>query len=172
MSLSRRAARPLLAAIFIAGGLDAMRNPDGKVKLAEVVTKPLAQRVPSMPQDTKTLVEINGAIQVGAGVLLAIGRFRRLAALALIGSIIPTTYAGHRFWEENDLATKAQQKVHFLKNMGLLGGLILAAVDTDGAPSLGWRAKRGVHRAGAAGAAGVGRAGELLSMAHDHLPVG
>jgi hypothetical protein len=32
--------------------------------------------------------------------------------------------------------------MHFLKNLGLLGGLILAAFDTEGAPSLGWRAKR------------------------------
>ncbi len=30
--------------------------------------------------------------------LLAVGRFRRLAALALIASIVPTTYAAHRFW--------------------------------------------------------------------------
>ena len=47
------------------------------------------------------LVRVNGAVQVGAGVFLAIGKFRRPAAFALIGSIIPTTYAGHRFWEED-----------------------------------------------------------------------
>ena len=60
----------------------------------------------------------------------------------LVASVIPTTYAGHRFWEEVDDETRAQQHVHFLKNLGLLGGLILAANDTDGAPSLGWRARR------------------------------
>ena len=32
--------------------------------------------------------------------------------------------------------------MHFLKNVGLLGGLILAAFDTEGEPSLAWRAKR------------------------------
>ena len=87
-------------------------------------------------------MRINGAVQIGAGVLLATGKFRRLASLALIGSIIPTTYAGHRFWEETDPVTRTQQRMHFLKNLGLLGGLILAAVDTEGEPSLGWRAKR------------------------------
>ena len=65
-----------------------------------------------------------------------------LAALALIGSIVPTTYAGHRFWEETDEATRAEQRMHFFKNLGLLGGLLLAAMDTEGKPSLGWRAKR------------------------------
>jgi len=81
-------------------------------------------------------------VQLGGGVLLAVGRARRLAALALIGSIVPTTYAGHRFWEETDEQRRAQQRVHFLKNLGLLGGLILAAVDTDGAPSLAWRSRQ------------------------------
>ena len=91
--------------------------------------------------DTETVVRVNGGVQIVAGVLLATGRFRRLACLFLMGSLIPTTYAGHRFWEETDETARSQQRMHFLKNLGLLGGLILAAVDTEGAPSLGWRAK-------------------------------
>ncbi|MBO0730635.1 MAG: hypothetical protein J2P57_15370, partial [Acidimicrobiaceae bacterium] len=79
------------------------------------------------------------------GTLMALGKFRRLAALALIGTIIPTTYAGHRFWEEEDEATRAQQRIHFLKNLGLLGGLILELFDTEGSPSLRWKAS---HRKG------------------------
>ena len=119
-----------------------MRNPTGKAKKAEAVTGPLSERVGAIPSDPEMLVRVNGAVQIGAGVLLATGRFRRLASLALIGSIIPTTIAGHRFWEEADPVTRSQQKIQFLKNLGLLGGLILAAVDTEGEPSLGWRAKR------------------------------
>jgi uncharacterized membrane protein YphA (DoxX/SURF4 family) len=34
------------------------------------------------------------------------------------------------------------QRIHFLKNVSMLGGLILAATDTNGRPSLGWRAKK------------------------------
>ena len=158
MSISRRFARPLLSSIFIAGGLDALQHPESKVKAAEAVTVPLRQAVPALPDDTATLVRINGAVQVGAGFLLATGRFRRLASVALIGSILPTTYAGHRFWEESDPETKRMQQMHFLKNVGLLGGLILAAVDTEGAPSLSWRAKRRARVAGRAMGAGRGRA--------------
>ena len=142
MALTRRIARPMLASIFVVGGLDAVQHPAGKADKSEVVTEPLGENVERIPLDPETLVRLNGAVQIGAGVLLATGRFRRLASLALIGSIIPTTYAGHRFWEETDPVTRAQQKIHFLKNLGLLGGLILAAFDTEGAPSLGWRAKR------------------------------
>jgi putative oxidoreductase len=156
MSISRRIARPLLASMFIAGGVDAVRDPDGKVKAAEAVMQPLRDILPVLPQDTATLVRLNGMVQAGAGAFLAIGKFRRLAALMLIGSIIPVTYAGHRFWEEVDDDVRAQQRIHFLKNLGLLGGLILAALDTEGAPSLGWRARR---RANAmTSAVGVGRA--------------
>jgi uncharacterized membrane protein YphA (DoxX/SURF4 family) len=146
----------MLSSIFIVGGLDALRNPEGKVKRAEAVTQPLTERFPALPQDTETLVRINGAVQVGAGALLATGKFRRLAALVLLGSLVPTTYAGHRYWEEADDAKRAEQKMHLLKNLGLAGGLILAALDTEGAPSLGWRAKRKAHNLGTAVA--VGRA--------------
>ncbi len=136
--------------MFIAGGVDALRDPEGKAKAAQAVTVPLARRFPSLPDDPELLVRVNGAVQVGAGALLAVGRFRRLAAVALVASIVPTTYAGHRFWEEDDETTRAEQQVHFLKNLGLLGGLILAATDTEGEPSLGWRARRRAARIGAA----------------------
>ncbi len=146
MSLTRAVARPLLSSIFIAGGADAVRHPESKVKKADPVATAIAQKVPGLPQETETLVKLNGAVMVGAGALLALGKFPRLAALVLIGTIVPTTYAGHRFWEETDDATRAQQRIHFLKNLGLLGGLILAAVDTEGAPSLSWRARRKAER--------------------------
>jgi putative oxidoreductase len=146
MSLSHRAARPLLASIFIGGGLDAFLHPDGKVKAAEAVTKPVAEFLSFIPDDPALLVRVNGGAQVVAGALLAVGKYRRLAALTLIGSIVPTTVAGHRFWEEVDPERRAQQQVHFLKNLSLLGGLLLAATDTDGAPSLGWRLRRRAHQ--------------------------
>jgi uncharacterized membrane protein YphA (DoxX/SURF4 family) len=143
MALTRRIARPLLASIFIVGGLDALRNPTGKAKKARAVTEPLRERVPATSDlDTETLIRINGGVQVVGGILLAVGTLRRVACLALMGSIVPTTYAGHRFWEETDDVARAQQRMHFVKNLGLLGGLILAAVDTEGEPSLGWRARR------------------------------
>jgi uncharacterized membrane protein YphA (DoxX/SURF4 family) len=146
MSISGRIARPLLATVFIAEGLDSVMRPARKVSQAEAVTLPVARRISALPDDTETLIRINGVVQVGAGLLLAAGRFRRLAAVALIGSVIPTTFAGHRFWEETDDTTRRQQRIDLYKNLGLLGGLILAATDTEGAPSLSWRARRGARR--------------------------
>ena len=154
-------ARPLLAAVFVVEGLDAVRHPETKAKAAQAVTVPLSRRLPSLPDDPELFVQVNGVVQIGAGALLATGRFRRLAAVALIGSIVPTTYAEHRFWEEDDETTRHQQRTHFLKNLGLLGGLVLAAFDTEGAPSLGWRARR--RAATVASAVAVGRAAGTAS---------
>ena len=72
--------------------------------------------------------------------MLATGRFTRPAALVLAGTLIPTTAAGHAFWNNDDPAARNNNQIHFLKNLGLLGGLLLAAADTEGRPGLRWRA--------------------------------
>ena len=135
--------------MFVSGGLDAFRNPEGKVPRAERVTQPLVEKF-GLPGDTELLVRANGAVMVAGGLLLATGRLSRPAALALGLTLIPTTLAGHRFWEVEDAQQRAQQRVHFLKNVSMLGGLILAASDTEGRPSLSWRARRATRRAVAA----------------------
>lgn len=147
MTVVRRLARPLLAASFVSGGVDVLRDPGAKVPAAERVAPPIAARLPYLPEDPEQLVRINAAAQVGAGVLLSLGRFPRLSSLILALSVIPTTLAGHRFWEEDDPVKRKQQRLHFLKNLGLLGGLLLAAVDTEGRPGLAWRAQHATHHA-------------------------
>ena len=140
MSLVRRFARPLLAASFISGGIDTLRNPGPRVPAAEKVVSPLVEKVPQL-SNTEQVVKIDAAIKVVAGTMFALGKFPRLSAAALIASLVPTTAAGHRFWEESDPAKRKQQQLHFLKNAGIVGGLMLAAVDTEGRPSLAWRAQ-------------------------------
>src|SRR5439155_17554340 len=97
--------------------------------------------------DTETLVKANAVVHITAGTLLALGKLPRLSAAALAVSLVPTTAAGHRFWEEEAPQSKAMQRAHFLKNLAILGGLIIAATDHEGAPSLSWRARRAARRA-------------------------
>jgi uncharacterized membrane protein YphA (DoxX/SURF4 family) len=129
-SVTTRIAGPLIASIFIRGGLDAVMNPEGKVKKAEKVSGPIARRVTVLPDDTETLVRLNGVTQVLAGAAMSLGIFRRLSAAVLIGTLIPTTLAGHRFWEELDDDARNQQITQFAKNLGLLGGLLLIVTET------------------------------------------
>ena len=183
MSLTRRLARPMLASVFVVQGAQTAREPGGPAKKAESVALPIAERVPGLPTDSESLVRINGLVQVGAGLLLSLGRLRRLSSLALFGSLALTTAAGHPFWQEDDEATRRQQRIQFLKNVSLGGGLLLSVMDTDGAPSLGWRARRRANQAGAvlhagrdtAGAAihsGRDSAGALIARTTDALPIG
>jgi putative oxidoreductase len=156
-------ARPLLSSMFVYGGLDALQHPQTKVKAAEPVAGPLAERVTGVAVDTETLVRLNGAVMVGAGLLLGIGRLRRLASVALIASLLPTTYAGHAFWNEADDATRAQQRIHFLKNLSMLGGLLLAAAEND------HKSSRRRKRKAAARTTGPGRISRLGRGATDVL---
>jgi uncharacterized membrane protein YphA (DoxX/SURF4 family) len=144
--IMRRIARPLLAAAFVSGGIESLRNPKPRIQAAEpLVDKAVDQVKDKLPDqistDAESLVKIDAAVKIGAGLALALGKFPRLAALLLAGTVIPTTAAGHRFWECEDLQERAAQQVHFFKNLGLLGGLMLAAGDTHGKPSAAWRAK-------------------------------
>jgi putative oxidoreductase len=152
MTAIRLIARPMLASMFVVGGIDSVAHASGKVPRAEKVT----DRVPSIaekiaariapglpvPTDPATVVRINGGVQVLAGLALATGRMPRISALALAASLAPTTYAGHAFWEETDRAARAAQRTQFLKNVSMMGGLLLAAVDTEGRPGVAWRARR------------------------------
>src|SRR2546423_8133289 len=118
MTLLSSVARPLLGGIFIYGGLDSVRQPEPKVPAAEKVVGGGASRLPGKDAigfDSAEVVRINGAVQVAAGVALALGVLPRVAALALIGSLVPTTAAGHRFWEQDDPGARRQQTIHFLK---------------------------------------------------------
>ncbi len=121
MALVRGIARPLLGAMFVFGGLDALTEPAGKVERAKTVTGQLP-----LDQDPETLIRINGAVQLAAGAFLSLGLLPRVSAAVLIGSLVPTTAAGHRFWEEEDTGNRATQQVHFLKNLAMLGGLLFA----------------------------------------------
>jgi uncharacterized membrane protein YphA (DoxX/SURF4 family) len=151
MAISRLFARPMLASMFIVGGLDSVRNAEQKAGAAQPVTDklvPLLQRVvPQLPSDPATLVRLNGAVQLAAGLTLAAGKAPRLSATVLAATLVPTTAAGHRFWEREDPAERAQQRVHFFKNVSMLGGLIIAAGDTEGQPGVVWRTRRAARDA-------------------------
>jgi putative oxidoreductase len=146
MAISRVFARPMLASMFLVGGFNAVKNPEKLAPRAQAVTDrlvPLLQKaVPMLPSDPVTLARLNGAVQLVAGASLATGKAPRLSAATLALTLIPTTAAGHRFWEEPDPAVRAQQRNHFFKNVSMFGGLIIAAGDTEGQPGVLWRTRR------------------------------
>jgi putative oxidoreductase len=138
----------MVASIFVIQGFDTFRHPEKVAPRAEPVVRPLADRFTVVPAKTEDAVRLNGAVQMAAGTLLALGRFPRLSALALAATLVPTTAAGHRFWEAEENADRTQQRIHFLKNLSMFGGLLITAADTSGQPSLAWRTRHGARAAG------------------------
>ncbi|MFQ6329356.1 DoxX family protein [Nocardia sp. CWNU-33] len=176
--LLRRLARPLLAASFVADGVDTLMHPEPRAKAATALRQRGEERLPDnlaakLPSDTATVVRVNAIAQVSGGVLLALGKMPRLASLVLAATVIPATVTEQDFWAEQDPDRKAAKRNAFLKDMGLLGGLMIAAADTAGKPSLGWRGKRAAHNAAAAVSAALpfgaseGANGEALRQ-HAH----
>ena len=148
MTFTRRAARPLLSSVFFVGAVNALRNAETMAEKAKPVTDKIVakvkQAVPQapIPSNEKTLVQVNAGAQLLAATALAAGRAPRLSATVLGLSLVPTTIAGHAFWGEDEPATKKAQQLQFAKNLSVLGGLILAAVDTEGKPGVAWRTRR------------------------------
>jgi putative oxidoreductase len=132
----------MLASIFVVQGLDTFQHPERVAEAAAPVVGPIAQRVPVVPAKPEEAVRLNGAVQVAAGTTLGLGIMPRLSALVLAGTLVPTTLAGHRYWTIEDPQQRAQQRIHFLKNLTMLGGLLIAVADTQGSPSLAWRRKK------------------------------
>jgi len=140
----------MLAATFIGRGVEALRSPkpaadaarptlDGLSKLPDPVG-------PNVPTNAETVARVNGAVQIGAGLLLATGKLPRFASAALALSVVPGSLGAHAFWSEDDPGRKADQRRAFVTDISLIGGLIIASVDTEGRPSLGWRGRRAARK--------------------------
>jgi uncharacterized membrane protein YphA (DoxX/SURF4 family)/propanediol dehydratase small subunit len=148
--LIRRIARPMLSAVFISRGVDALRSPKPAADAARPTLEGL-KKLPdpvgtNVPTNAETVARINAAVQIGGGLLLATGKLPRLASGALALSVVPGSLGGHTFWSESDPARKADERRAFITDVSLIGGLIIAAVDTEGKPSLGWRGRRAAQK--------------------------
>lgn len=157
--LIRRIARPMLSAVFISRGVESLRSPkpaaDAARPTLEGLSKlpdPVGTKVPS---NAETVARINAAVQIGGGLLMATGKLPRLASAALAASVVPGSLGGHMFWNQSDPGRKADERRAFLTDVSLIGGLIIAAVDTEGKPSLGWRGRRAAHKVSDAVAAAL-----------------
>ncbi|ULE32251.1 DoxX family protein [Mycobacterium sp. IDR2000157661] len=148
--LIRRIARPMLSAAFIARGVEALRSPKPAADAARPTLEGLS-KLPdpvgtNVPANAETVARATAAVQIGGGLLLATGKLPRVASAALALSVVPGSLGGHTFWSETDPQRKADERRAFITDISLIGGLIIAAVDTEGKPSLGWRGRHAAQR--------------------------
>jgi uncharacterized membrane protein YphA (DoxX/SURF4 family) len=139
--------------MFVLDGASALRSPGPRVD---------AVRAAGLSEPEK-LVQVNAATMLVGGLTLATGRLPRLSALALAATLVPTTYVGHAFWSETDKQAKQGQQMQFLKNLSMLGGLLLASADTGGRESL-------PHAAGRISSRAAKKAAKAAHKAEQRLP--
>lgn len=113
LSLLTRAA---IGAPFVWLGYEAVREPGMRVKMATDFGIP--------EQYGQVAVRANGAAMVLGGLSVITGLMPRVGAAAVVGSMIPTTLAGHAFWKDTDPKQRKANIIQFLKNVGMIGGLL------------------------------------------------
>jgi uncharacterized membrane protein YphA (DoxX/SURF4 family) len=128
--LLSRVARPLLAAVSVANGVDTLMHPKPKI---EAVT-PLLAKSP-VPVNPALAVQAGAAAKIAAGLLMGLGWTPRLAAAVLAVDLIPSTVAEQPFGSAGSPDARKARQDRFLSNLGLLGGLLLAVTAPGGKKS-------------------------------------
>lgn len=72
------------------------------------------------------------AVELVGSILLIVGRWTWLAAGALGVFTLLATLIAHRFWTFGDAGERFREFNTFLEHIGLVGGLALAAILSDG----------------------------------------
>src|SRR5215207_6708927 len=116
--LIRRIARPMLSAVFISRGVDALRSPKPAADAARPTLEGLS-KLPdpvgtNVPTNAETVARINAAVQIGGGLLLATGKLPRFASAALALSVVPGSLGAHAFWNESEPDRKAEERRAFV----------------------------------------------------------
>ncbi|HOC12466.1 MAG TPA: DoxX family protein [Propionicimonas sp.] len=145
MSVLRFVARSMLASYFVLNGVRALAHPEdlapATAPIAEKLMPKLSAALPEsarafVPTDATGLVKLNGLLQIVGGASLATGFFRRIGAGVLAVTTVPNLLAANPLTKGPG---QAAAQAEFGTNVALLGGVLLAAQDTEGKPTLVWR---------------------------------
>jgi putative oxidoreductase len=105
----------LSAFILLSGVTKIVRN---KMMVEYAISKKLP-----MP---RAAIAFAALIELAGGMSVLTGFHPRIAAAFLIVYLIPTTLIFHTFWAASG-AEKQNQGVHFMKNVAIVGGLLILA---------------------------------------------
>jgi putative oxidoreductase len=117
--------RILIAALFLVAGV-------GKA-MAFAGTAGYLAKLGFPAPEVMTAIAI--AIEAGGAILLILGWKTRWVALGLAIFVVIATLAAHRFWEV-DASQLVNQRTQFLKNLAIIGGLLLLSAFGPGSSSV------------------------------------
>lgn len=107
--------RVLLAFLFVYSGF-------GKIGGFEGTAASIAGKHVPMPEIATTIAIV---IEFIGGLMVAVGWKARWAALAVAAFTLVASLLYHNFWAMADAATAGTNKIMFLKNIAVIGGLLL-----------------------------------------------
>ena len=125
VNLLALAGRILVALIFVISGF-------GKIGGFEGVTGYIASKGLPMPA---VLAALTIALELGGGILLIVGYKVRVVAILFFLWLIPTTLIFHKFWGI-DAAQAQNQMNNFMKNVSIMGAMLLITAFGPGAYSM------------------------------------
>ncbi|HZP87323.1 MAG TPA: DoxX family protein [Burkholderiales bacterium] len=117
--------RILLAVIFVVSGFGKIGGFSGTA--AYMASKGL----PIVP----VLLVLTIVIELGGGLLLIVGYKTRWVALVFFLWLIPVTLVFHQFWGI-DAAQVQMQQIQFMKNVAIMGGMLMVLAFGPGAYSV------------------------------------
>ncbi|MDO4666025.1 MAG: DoxX family protein [Actinomycetaceae bacterium] len=138
MSILRTLSRVLIAGAFVYDGVDAVLHTKKHVERFQKV-EPVLEKAgvpPIMEADAKMATRALGAATAVCGASLALGVFPRTCAAILAVVNLPIAAVNYPL---HDRATRKDNLKLFGLRATLSGGLIMAAFDRKGSPSLEWR---------------------------------
>jgi len=124
-SLAMFVGRIFLALLFVVSGVGKITGYAGTAAYMASKGLPLAD----------FLLPMTILVELGGGLLLALGWKARWAAAALLLFLIPATLIFHQFWGI-DPKLAQMQKIHFLKNVAIMGGMLMVLAIGAGAWSV------------------------------------
>jgi putative oxidoreductase len=133
--------RILLPVIFIVSGIQKLLNIRGVAKMLSDAGVPVPDEIAAylggMPK-YEALAYLVGGVELIAALMILIGLKARWGAVALIGFTIVATVLFHNFWAMTGAAAEENQ-IQALKNLSIIGGLLLVVAGGSGGNSMDGR---------------------------------
>jgi putative oxidoreductase len=109
------------SSMLFVGGWQQAHEPGGRAERA---------RSSGLPVNNE-FVQASGWAMIAAAAGLQLQPLRRLSALGVALQLLPITYVGHRFWEMEEGPQRVQNKIHFFKNLSMIGSALYIAATAE-----------------------------------------
>ncbi len=118
--------RVMISMIFLMSGMGKVFQFDGQVGYAASQGIPMASAA----------IAVSAIIEIAAVIMIVVGYKARLGAAALFLWMIPVSFMMHAFWTITDPMAMQINMIMFMKNIAMMGGMMLIMAYGSGPKSL------------------------------------